>query len=218
MSSVNSTHEPRKGMMRALYSLLPLGWMFSSNTTPGRAVQLADDHPLGAVDDERAQRGEHGKVTEVDLLFDDVLGTALVAHVLPDHQPERRLERSRVRHVALHALLHVVLGLAQRVPYEFQGEVPVDVRDGEDLVEDALQPHVLALARGRVGLKKRVERPQLHVEEVGMVHPRRQLGERDDRFIQRCQVGLPLSVRGYGKAQTTPTDCARRGGVPSVGI
>ena len=32
---VNSTHEPRKGMMRALYSLLPFGWMVSSKTTPG---------------------------------------------------------------------------------------------------------------------------------------------------------------------------------------
>jgi hypothetical protein len=35
MSMVNSTHDPRKGMIRALYSFDPLGWMFSSNTTPG---------------------------------------------------------------------------------------------------------------------------------------------------------------------------------------
>ena len=32
---VNSTHEPRNGMMRAEKSRWPLGWMVSSNTTPG---------------------------------------------------------------------------------------------------------------------------------------------------------------------------------------
>jgi hypothetical protein len=133
----------------------------------GRTVQLRDDHPLRAVDDERAQGGQHRQVPEVHFLLDDVLGTALVAHVLPDDQSERRLQRSGVRHVALHALLHVVLGLAERVPYELQGEVSVDVRDREDLIEHPLQPHVLALARGRFGLQQGVERPQLHVEEIG---------------------------------------------------
>ena len=32
---VNSTHEPRKGMIRAEKSRWPFGWMSSSNTTPG---------------------------------------------------------------------------------------------------------------------------------------------------------------------------------------
>ncbi len=35
MSIVNSTHEPRKGMIRAENSRCPFGWMSSSNTTPG---------------------------------------------------------------------------------------------------------------------------------------------------------------------------------------
>src|SRR5206468_3237748 len=35
MSIVNSTHEPRNGMMRAENRRCPLGWMLSSNTTPG---------------------------------------------------------------------------------------------------------------------------------------------------------------------------------------
>ncbi len=35
MSIVNSTHEPRNGMIRALNSLEPFGWIVSSNTTPG---------------------------------------------------------------------------------------------------------------------------------------------------------------------------------------
>ena len=35
MSSVNSTHEPRNGMIRAENRRVPFGWIFSSNTTPG---------------------------------------------------------------------------------------------------------------------------------------------------------------------------------------
>src|SRR5918997_1555846 len=135
------------------------------NTPRISASRLYPTALSSAVDDERAQGGEHRQVPQVHFLLDDVLRTALVSQVLPHHQPERRLERSGVRHVALHALLHVVLRLAQGVAYELQGEVPVDVGDGEDLVEDALQPHVLALARGRVGLEKRLERSQLDVQE-----------------------------------------------------
>src|SRR4029079_17249628 len=37
-----------------------------------RAVQLADDDSLSAVDDEGAQRSEQRKLTEIDLLLDDV--------------------------------------------------------------------------------------------------------------------------------------------------
>jgi hypothetical protein len=146
-------------------------------------VQLRDDDALGAVDDEGAQRRQQREVAEVDLLLDDVLRAALVADVLPDDQPQRRLERSRVRHVALHALLDVVLRLAERVPYELEGEVPVDVADREDLVEHALQADVLALLGGGVGLEQGLKRTKLHVEEIRHLHPGRQLGEGDDRFI-----------------------------------
>ena len=37
-----------------------------------RAVQLADDDALGAVDDEGAERGEQRQLAEIDLLLDDV--------------------------------------------------------------------------------------------------------------------------------------------------
>ena len=34
-SRLNSTHEPRYGMMRAVKSSLPFGWVSSSKKTPG---------------------------------------------------------------------------------------------------------------------------------------------------------------------------------------
>ena len=41
-----------------------------------RAVQLADDHALGAVDDEGAERREERQLAEIDFLLDDVLAAA----------------------------------------------------------------------------------------------------------------------------------------------
>src|SRR6185312_4212561 len=38
----------------------------------GRPVELADDHTLGAVDDEGAEGREQGQLTEIDLFLDDV--------------------------------------------------------------------------------------------------------------------------------------------------
>jgi hypothetical protein len=109
----------------------------------GRAVELAHHHALGAVDDERAELGQEGQVTEIDLLLDDVARAALpVLEVLPDDEPERRLQGGRVRHVALDALLHRVLRLTQRGGDVLEGEVLVHVRDREDLPEDPIQAEI----------------------------------------------------------------------------
>ena len=79
----------------------------------GRPVQLRDDDPLGAVDDERAVVGHQRDVAEVDLLLLDVAdGLDLRLGVLvPDDQPDRHLERHGVGHAALLALVDVVLEL-----------------------------------------------------------------------------------------------------------
>ena len=78
-----------------------------------RAVELADDDALGAVDDEGAVLGHQRDVAEVDLLLLDVAdGLAAGLGVLvPDHQADGDLERHREGHAALLALVHVVLEL-----------------------------------------------------------------------------------------------------------
>ena len=81
-------------------------------------MELGDDDTLGAVDDEGPVIGHQRDVTEVDLLLLDVpdaLHTGLDV-LVPDHQPNRHLERHGVRHAALLTLLDVVLDLqADRV-------------------------------------------------------------------------------------------------------
>src|SRR5262249_15532251 len=78
-----------------------------------RAVELRDDDPLGAVDDERAVLGHQRGVAEVDLLRLDVAdGLAAGLGVLvPDYQPDRHLQRHGVGHAALLALVDVVFQL-----------------------------------------------------------------------------------------------------------
>ncbi len=78
-----------------------------------RAVQLRDDDPLGAVDDERAVVRHQRDVAEVDLLLLDVADglDAGLGVLVPDHQPDRHLQRHGVGHAALLALVDVVLQL-----------------------------------------------------------------------------------------------------------
>src|SRR5208283_5462154 len=78
-----------------------------------RAVQLADDNALGAVDDEGAVLRHQRNVSEEDfLLFDVADGAGAGLGVLvPDGKPHGDLERSVIGHAALLALGHVVLQL-----------------------------------------------------------------------------------------------------------
>jgi len=144
-----------------------------------RAVQLADHHPLRAVDDERPERGHDRQLAEVDLLLDDVLRALLALDLLEDHQLQRGLEGDGVGHVALDALLDGILGLAQRVPDEVEGVLPVHVGDREEVAEHPLQGDVLAGAADVVRDQQRVERAGLDVEEVRHRHAALVLRERD---------------------------------------
>ena len=83
-----------------------------------RTVQLADDHALGAVDDERAVLRHQRNVAEEDFLLFNVADRAVAGLrvLVEDRQTHRDLERRGVGHAALFALGHVVLQLqANRV-------------------------------------------------------------------------------------------------------
>ena len=77
-----------------------------------RAVQLADDDALGAIDDERAVLRHQRDVAEENFLLLDVAdGTVAGLILVPDGEPHRDFERSRVGHAALFAFRHVILQL-----------------------------------------------------------------------------------------------------------
>src|SRR5262249_50279841 len=89
---------------------------------PRRTMKLADDHPLRAVDHERAVLGHQRHLTEINLLLlhvFDAAGARLTIYV-PQHQLNGYLERSRIGHPALMAFLNVIFWFSQGVAHEFQ--------------------------------------------------------------------------------------------------
>src|SRR5579859_2783076 len=91
----------------------------------GRAVQLAHDDALGAVDDERAVLRHQRNVAEENFLLLDV-ADALVARLrvlVVNGQPDGDLERRGIRHATLFAFGHVVLQLQAHRVAAFVAEV-----------------------------------------------------------------------------------------------
>ena len=76
-------------------------------------MQLADNHTLGAIDDERAVVRHQRNFTEEDLLFFDVANALLTGFRIfcVNREPDGDFERGGVGHTALLALHHVVFQL-----------------------------------------------------------------------------------------------------------
>ena len=142
-----------------------------------RAVELRDDHALGAVDDEGAVVGHDRDLPEVDLLLLHVADRLRALRVVPGDQADRHLERRRVGHAALQALLHVVLRLLERVADELERGGVVEVLDREDRVEDGLQAGVLALLRLDARLQEALEGLLLDLDQVRDLEDLRDLRE-----------------------------------------
>ena len=88
----------------------------------GAAVHLADDHALGAVDDEGPIGRHQRHVAHVDVLLLDVPDRPRsgVLVDVPHHQPQGYLERRGVSDAALLAFLDVVFRLFQLIVHELE--------------------------------------------------------------------------------------------------
>ena len=79
----SSIQLPRSGMIRQACSLRSPASISTTKSTPGAAVELADDHALGAVDDELAAADHDRHVAQVDRLLD---GRLALVQAEPDVQ------------------------------------------------------------------------------------------------------------------------------------
>ena len=121
------------------------------------AVQLRDDHALGAVDDERAVRRHDRHVAEEHLFLADVLAVL---------QAEGRLEGADVA-LAVHQRLEIALLLGlELVAHEVELVAAVVRGDGEYLLEYGLKALVLPLLRVDVALEEVAVRLRLDVNQV----------------------------------------------------
>ena len=111
----------------------------------GGAVELADDDPLGAVDDELAAADHDRHIAQIDRLLEGRL--ALV-------EPEPDVEGTAVGQPELAAFVGVVARLAQVVVEIFELEGLVVALDREDFAEDPFEPRVAPLVDRQVGLEE----------------------------------------------------------------
>src|SRR5256886_399191 len=145
----------------------------------GGALELADDDPFGAVDDERALVGHEGKLTEVDFLtalFPDGPRLRLFV-VVEDDEAQGDLQGDREGHAAVMALLDRVLRITEVVRVELQQCVVVVVRDGKHRLEHRLEPVLFPAVRGSILLQKRLVRALLHLDKIRNLDDRRDLAE-----------------------------------------
>ena len=156
--TLSSIQLPRSGMTRQACSLRSPASISTTKSTPGRAVELADDDALGAVDDELAAADHDRHVAQVDRFLDGRL--ALV-------QAEPDAERAAVGQAELAALVGLVARLAQVVLDVFQLERLVVALDREDFAEDPFQARVGALLGRDVGLEEPLVAAGLDLGQVG---------------------------------------------------
>jgi hypothetical protein len=111
-----------------------------------RTVHLADDHALGAVDDEGAVLGHERHVAHVDVLLLDIEhGAGLGLGVDLEHdQPQRDLHRRRVSDAALAALGGVVLRVLELVVDEVELGGAGEVADREHRAQRLLEARDVA--------------------------------------------------------------------------
>jgi hypothetical protein len=131
-----------------------------------------------------------GDLAEVDLLLLDVPNRLVspVTAAVVDDQLDGDLDRRRVGHAALAALVDVVLGPLERVPHEDELARPVEVPDWEHAAENALKADVHPLVRRNVGLQELLVGLLLDVDQVRDLNDLFDLPE----AVSYAEVGLNL--------------------------
>ena len=121
-----------------------------------RTVHLRNDHPLGPVDDKRSLLGHEGNVAHVDILLLDVLDRARLRFLVdfPDDETQFDLQRSRVGHVALNALLDIVFRLLEFVGHVFEHGALVEILDRENRAKHRFNTIHTPLRRTHFTLKE----------------------------------------------------------------
>ena len=131
-----------------------------------RAVHLADDHALGAVDDERAVLRHQRHVAHVDVLLLDIQNGAgfRIGIDLEHDQAQRHAHRRRIGHAALAALVGVVFGIFELVMDEIELGGAGEIADREDAAQRLFEARHIAVLRPRA--EELLIALALHLDEV----------------------------------------------------
>ena len=112
---------------------------------PGRAVQLADDDPLGSVDDEGTVFGHQRNFAEIDLLLLDIadrLNPRFLVDI-PGNQAYPNLHGGGKGHPPLMTLVHIVFGSPEGVGNILQGADFAEITNRKNGAENRFQTDIL---------------------------------------------------------------------------
>jgi len=136
----------------------------------GRTVHLADDHTLGAVDDESAVLGHERHVAHVDILLLDIEdGAGFGFGVDLEHdQAQRHLHRRGIGDAALAAFGGVVFRVFQLVMDEIELGGAGEIADREDRPQGLFQPR--DVTDGGIGAQELFVAFALDLDQVRHLH------------------------------------------------
>src|SRR5581483_3686527 len=185
----------------------------------GRAVELGDDHPLRAVDDEGAVVGHERQLAEIDLLLAHILDGLLGAGgLLVEHdQAHLHAQRRGIGEPAQLALLDVEYRLAEPVAHVLERSVAGVARDREHASEGSVQPHGIARVLRLLRLQERAIRVELDGEQVRRIQDARLLAK---ALADALLLGEGIGHRGFtserNKGASQPdTQGSRRSASPA---
>jgi hypothetical protein len=148
-----------------------MGGFFKADA--GRTVQLADDHSLSTVDDERSTLGYHGDISHENFLIVTFLFTVLFLLL----QPQLYMQGDGIGDTFGETLGLGVLRWCKGVAEVVQRTAAIIAFDREHLPENCLKPIVGTLPLGNVHLQKVRIRIDLVLNKVGRLDDFRELSE-----------------------------------------
>ena len=115
-------------------------------------MQLGDDNPFGAIDDEGSGIGHQGHFAHVDLLFANLLDPGLdllglEGVLVVDHQFDKHAQRRGISGAAQLTLTHIKFRVFETIADIFKLGVTRVTRNGEYRFECRLQSFVFTLLR-----------------------------------------------------------------------
>jgi len=166
----------------------------------GAAVQLADHHAIGTVDDELAAAEHNGHLAQIDVFLDRL--------VFGQAQPQ--LERPPVGQAQLPAFIGLVARFAQLVGHIFQAQRLVVAFDGKDLAQHAFDAVVrIALLRRHFELQEPFVAAGLDFRQIG----NRQMGA---QASEATSLRGDDSALGGGSHRRLSSDSSREGLLPDI--
>src|SRR5437899_10109760 len=132
------------------------------------SVQLGDNYPLRAIDDEGAVLRHQGHIAHIDILLLDIADRARAGILvdIPNDEPKRNLKRRGEGYPPLLAFIDLVFRGLQLVTNKLELRTLGKISDREDRLKDLLQPDTGTLLGYHPHLQEVIVRALLNFDQI----------------------------------------------------